>query len=143
MATPFKKVRDKMSPERRARVEARTQAMLAEMPLHELRRAQDLSQETIARVLGVKQSSISKIENQTDMYVSTLRSYVEAIGGNLVITAKLPSGDVPIKRFDEIRRLPEPTATKKRARSERVNVPAAIETPAGVYATAGERRKAK
>lgn len=102
MATSFKTLRDKMSPERRARVEARTAQLLAEMPLHELRQALHMSQQRLSEILGLKQSSISKVENQTDMYVSTLRSYIEALGGELQIVANLPTGTVFIKRFDEI-----------------------------------------
>ena len=103
MATSFKTLREKMSPARRARVEARTKELLAEMPLQELRQAMKMSQERLSELLGWKQPSISKVEHQTDMYVSTLRSYIEALGGELQIIAKLPTGDIPIKRFDEIR----------------------------------------
>jgi DNA-binding XRE family transcriptional regulator len=102
MATSFKTLREQMSPERRARVEARTKKLLAEMPLHELRQALHLSQQRLSEILGLKQSSISKVENQTDMYVSTLRSYIEALGGELQIVANLPTGTVYITRFDKI-----------------------------------------
>ena len=102
MAKSFNQLRAKMSPERRARNEARTKKLLAEMPLQELRQAMSLSQKTMSELLGRDQPSISKIENQTDMYVSTLRSYIEALGGELQIVAKLPTGTVHISRFDEI-----------------------------------------
>jgi transcriptional regulator with XRE-family HTH domain len=106
MAKPFKTLRDRMSPASHARVKARAEAILAEMPLHELRRARDLSQATIANVLGIQQGSISKIEHQADMYVSTLRDYIEAIGGELKIVASFPTGDVRIQRFDQIPEVP-------------------------------------
>lgn len=102
MAKPFKTLTDRMPAASRARIEARAKKILAEMPLHELRRARELSQATIANVLGVQQGSISKIEHQTDMYVSTLRDYIEATGGELKIVASFPTGDIRIKRFDQI-----------------------------------------
>ncbi|HYV43072.1 MAG TPA: XRE family transcriptional regulator [Thermoanaerobaculia bacterium] len=120
MARKFSELTSKMSPERRARVEARTQEMLAEMPLQELRKAMEMSQERLSELLGWTQPSISKVEHQTDMFVSTLRSYIEALGGELEIRAKLPAGDVIIKRFDEIQDHPdaqhqEPTRRRAKA----------------------------
>ena len=73
------------------------------MPLQDLRQALDMSQKHMSELLGRDQSAISKIENETDMYVSTLRSYVEALGGELQIVANLPSGRVTIERFDKLR----------------------------------------
>lgn len=58
--------------------------------LRELRQIAGKAQADIASALNIKQPSVSKIENQTDMYLSTLRSYVEAIGGKLELTVKLP-----------------------------------------------------
>lgn len=75
--------------------------MMAEMPLHELRRTRGLSQETLARLLRVKQASISKLERRTDMYLSTLRSHIQAMGGKLEIVARFPEGDVRITHLAE------------------------------------------
>ena len=102
MAKKFSELRNKMSPERRARVEARVQAALKEMPLHELRRARDLTQTTLAKAMGTTQGEVSKIEQRTDVYLSTLRSYIEAIGGELEIVARFPDGAVRISRFEEV-----------------------------------------
>ena len=102
MTKKFTELRGKLSPERQARVRERTQEMLKEMPLQELRQARKLSQEAIATVLGAKQASISKLEHRTDMYVSTLRSYIEAMGGTLEIVAQFPDGEVRIKQFTDI-----------------------------------------
>ena len=55
--------------------------MLLEMPLNELQLARGLSQKMLAEVLNVQQPSIAKMEKQTDMYLSTLRSHIEAMGG--------------------------------------------------------------
>ena len=102
MTKKFTELRAKLSPERQARVRERTREMLKEMPLQELRQARKLSQEAIATVLGAKQASISKLEHRTDMYVSTLRSYIEAMGGTLEIVAQFPDGEVRIKQFTDI-----------------------------------------
>jgi predicted transcriptional regulator len=79
-----------------------TKAMLAEMPLHELRQARGLTQKMLAEVLHVEQPSIAKMEKRTDMYMSTLRGFVQAMGGDLVVMAKFPDGDVRISNFSEI-----------------------------------------
>lgn len=98
----WSELRSKMSPERRARNEAATQQMLAELPLHELRRARKLSQQAIARIMATSQPEISNLERRTDAYISTLRSYVEAMGGRLEIVAHFPDGDYRINQFEEI-----------------------------------------
>ncbi len=78
-------------PERRERVEARYQERRQEVEgLRELRRIAGKAQVEIATALNIKQPSVSKIENQADMYLSTLRSYVEALGGELELSVKLP-----------------------------------------------------
>ena len=102
MAKRFKNLRAKMSAESRARAHARAEELLAELPLQELRQARQMSQERLAELLGGKQASVSKLEHRTDMYVSTLRSYVEALGGALDIVARFPDGDVRIKQFTDL-----------------------------------------
>lgn len=73
--------------------------MLAEMPLHELRQARRLSQETLAEALHIGQASVSKMERRTDMYVSTLRGIIRAMGGELEIIARFPDGVYRIGQF--------------------------------------------
>lgn len=74
-----------------AEIEARYQALKQEVEsLREMRQIAGKAQEDIASALKIKQPSVSKIEKQADMYLSTLRSYVEAIGGKLELTVKLP-----------------------------------------------------
>ena len=102
MAKKFAGLRAQMSPESRARAEAKAQAMLAEMPLNELRQARGLSQKMLAEVLHVQQPSIAKIEKRTDMYISTLRSHIEAMGGELEVVARFPDGAVKISNFSEL-----------------------------------------
>lgn len=102
MAKKFAELRSRMSPESQARAEATAQAMLAEMPLAELRQARGLSQKVLAEVLRVQQPSIAKMERRTDMYISTLRSHIEAMGGKLEVIARFPDGAVKISNFSDI-----------------------------------------
>lgn len=102
MAKKFRDLRARMSPERQKRVHERAQAVLAELPLQELRQARHLTQEALARVLRSNQALVSKLERRTDMYVSSLRSYIEAMGGQLEIVALFPDGAVRINQFEEI-----------------------------------------
>ena len=102
MAKKFQNLRNKMSQERRDRIDAMTKDMLAEMPMHELRRARQLSQEQLADMLEIKQGSVSKLERRTDLYISTLRRYVEAMGGELTLQARFPEGSVTITQLGQI-----------------------------------------
>lgn len=102
MARDFEELRQKMSPESRRRSGGIAAKLRKEMSLADLRRARDLTQETIAEMLGNRQAAVSKVERRDDMYVSTLRRYVEALGGELEITAHFPEGDVRISQFEEL-----------------------------------------
>ena len=108
MATSFRKRREKMDPERQERIRKRTEEMLAELPLQELRQARALSQQELAEVLGLNQATISKLERRTDMYLSSLRRFVEAMGGELEISAKFPEGKVLIQLFEDLEEEKEP-----------------------------------
>lgn len=101
MAKPFKNLKQKMSPEALARAEKRAQRMLDEMPLSELRAARLLTQESIAKSLGINQAAVSKMERRADMYISTLRDFIAAMGGELEITARFPDGAVKIQQFED------------------------------------------
>jgi transcriptional regulator with XRE-family HTH domain len=102
MATSFRTIREKMVPERQERIRGRTEELLSELPLQELRQARSLSLEELAEVLGLNQATISKLERRTDMYLSSLRRFVEAMGGELEITASFPEGRVRIHLLEEI-----------------------------------------
>jgi transcriptional regulator with XRE-family HTH domain len=99
MARSFNELRATMSPERRARNESKTQELIR---LYELRQALRLSQEQMAETLHVKQSTISKMERNTDILISTLRRYLEAMGARLVIKAEFPDGEIEIGQFQEL-----------------------------------------
>ena len=103
MARNFKELRERMSPEARRESDREYRRLVQEMPLGKLRAARELTQENLARILDVNQSEISKIERRADMYVSTLASYVQAMGGALEIRAVFPDGEaVKITQFEEL-----------------------------------------
>ena len=102
MAKSYSILRDAMSPEARDQAETKAIDMMRDMPLSELRRARKLSQEQIALLLNVKQSAVSKLERRTDIYISTLRGFVKAMGGDLEITVRFPEGTVKINQFRDI-----------------------------------------
>lgn len=102
MARKFRDLRLRMAPDRRERAHQRAAALLAGMPLQELRLARKLTQEALAARLGSNQALVSKLERRADMYVSSLRGYVEAMGGKLEIVAVFPDGAVRIGQFEQI-----------------------------------------
>ena len=102
MTKKFAELRAKMSPESRARADEKAQVLLSEVPLNELRQARGLSQKVLAEVLHVQQPSIAKLERRTDMYISTLRSHIEAMGGELEVVARFPDGTVKISNFSNL-----------------------------------------
>jgi DNA-binding transcriptional regulator YiaG len=104
MAKNFKELQAKMSREAHLQSEEAAKKMIAEMGLAELREAMDLTQESLADTLHVKQASISKMERRSDMYISTLSKIIEAMGGELQIIAKMPNGRVQIRQFTKIRK---------------------------------------
>jgi ribosome-binding protein aMBF1 (putative translation factor) len=103
MSKPFNTLRKKMSQPAQEKAANKTKQMLKEMPLQELRQALQMSQEHLAEILFTKQANVSRIERRTDMYISTLRSYIEAMGGQLDIVARFPDGDVHINQFEDLR----------------------------------------
>ncbi|MGA3185735.1 MAG: helix-turn-helix transcriptional regulator [Bryobacteraceae bacterium] len=83
---------NKLSPAQRKKVEKRAAVLMAEeLSLRELRRAHKLTQVKLARTLGVRQEQISRMEQRSDLLISTLRGYVEAMGGRLSLVAEFPN----------------------------------------------------
>ena len=99
---PFTELTKDFSPERRQRIDEMKGKLLAEMPLHELRRALELTQRDLAELLNVNQPAVSKIEQRSDVFISSLRSYIEAAGGKLKIIAEFPEGEVAISNFSDV-----------------------------------------
>lgn len=104
MAKNFKELRAKMSPESRARATAKAEQMTREMALDELREARLLTQEQLAEQLNVRQPAVARMERRTDMYLSTLRGVIRAMGGELDIRAVFPDGTVRINQFKQLRK---------------------------------------
>ena len=77
----------RLSPQAQARVRARVQAEFEELTLKALRQHLDLTQTEVGRSLDMTQSELSRLEGRSDHRTSTLRRYVEALGGELQITA--------------------------------------------------------
>lgn len=102
---PFSDLTRNFTPERRARVAAKAAALREAMTLEELRKARSLSQEEVAANLAVNQPAVAKLEKRTDMHVSNLRRYIEALGGRLEITAHFAEASVVISDIGD------PTAT--------------------------------
>ncbi len=101
MSKPYSKLRNKMTPEQRQRAQAKTEALKKEMALQELRQALNLTQSELAEKLHVNQAAVSKFENQSDIYISTLRRILSGMGGELRVTAHFPEGDVRINQFHD------------------------------------------
>lgn len=102
MAKPFKILRNKMTPEARARAKAKTNEMIQEIEaLNRFREIRGVTQVKLAQTLQTSQANVSKIENQTDMYLSTLRKYIQGLGGDLEIHVRLPEGDYILDWFQE------------------------------------------
>src|SRR3984893_10015419 len=114
MGKTYEELMAQLSPERHKRVETRAAELIAEeKSLRDLRQARHLTQQSMAKKLGVKQHSISRLEQRSDMLLSTLRDYIGKMGGELVLTARFPNREpVRIKGFTDI-------ASGKEARSPR------------------------
>jgi transcriptional regulator with XRE-family HTH domain len=102
MAKKFAELRAKMSPDAQARAAARAEAMLLEMQLQELRKSRQVTQVEVAKAMNVEQAAISKLERREDMYVSTLREYVKALGGELKLVASFPDAEIQVHPFEEL-----------------------------------------
>lgn len=100
MAKKFSELRAKMSPQAQSRAAARAEAVLVEMQLQELRKARQITQVEVAQAMSVEQAAVSKLERREDMYVSTLRDYVKALGGELKLVASFPDVDIQVHPFE-------------------------------------------
>jgi predicted XRE-type DNA-binding protein len=92
----------RMPPDRRSRVDQMAEKLRQEMDLTQLRMARRLSQAALGELLHVEQPAVAKMEKRADMYVSTLRRFIEAMGGELEIVARFPDNDVKIMNFSDL-----------------------------------------
>jgi transcriptional regulator with XRE-family HTH domain len=102
MSKPFKKLVGKMPAESQERIRARIVELSGEMALQEVRQAMELTQQQLAASLSMNQAAVSKLEHQSDMYISTLRKFLSAMGGTLRIVASFPEGEVVISQFEQL-----------------------------------------
>lgn len=82
-----------LTPEQRAEVDAIKRAMRDAVALYELRKARGVNQVQLAEAIGIRQGSLSELERREDVYLSSLRGYVEGLGGELKILASFPDGE--------------------------------------------------
>jgi transcriptional regulator with XRE-family HTH domain len=90
MPVTLDEILNEMPDERRARILRRAQEISAEINLRELRRLRRLTQARLSKKLRIGQEGVSRIEKRTDLYISTLRGYVEGVGGKLKLIVELP-----------------------------------------------------
>jgi transcriptional regulator with XRE-family HTH domain len=98
----FRELVKAMPAERQRRIANRVRQSLMSMPLEEIRKARQMTQAKLADALGVNQGEVSKIEHRTDIYLSTLAGYVEALGGKLEIRAVFPDREMQITQFEAL-----------------------------------------
>jgi DNA-binding XRE family transcriptional regulator len=92
MATTLKQKIAKLPAKRRSKVKARGEQLVAEeVSLQMLRKAMNKTQVDVAKALNVGQDTISRYEQRTDMLLSTLQSYVQAMGGQIDLVARFPN----------------------------------------------------
>ena len=115
MGRTLEQVLAKLPAERRAKIEARVATIIAdEKSLHDLRKAMNKTQIAMARKLKVGQDSISRLEHRTDMLLSTLGDYVQALGGQLHLVVEFP--DRPPVRLPELGTIAGREASPRRSR---------------------------
>lgn len=111
----------KLPPARRQKVEARARELIAEqLTLQDIRKARKLTQEQMATILNIGQDSISRLEKRSDMMLSTMRSYIEAMGGSLELVVRFPErAPVIITSMKDVSPRPKTTAKRGKPRAVR------------------------
>jgi len=102
VAHKWKDIRRALPPEKEEETRQYVKSVVEAVTLNQLREARTLTQANLASILGINQGSVSKMEKRTDMYVSTLRSFIQAMGGELQIKAVFPEGEVEIEQFKNV-----------------------------------------
>ena len=101
MAKPFRDLLKNMPKERLQQIDKRKNEVLQEITIRDLRQVYKCTQKQLGEMLRINQAAISKMENQSDMYISTLRRLLEAMGARLKIVAEFPEGEVVITQFSD------------------------------------------
>lgn len=97
----FKDLTRDFTPARRTRIDEVKKKHRALLSLGDLRKARSGTQGDLAKELQVNQPAVSKLENRQDMTISTLRDYLAAMGGNLVIVAEFDGEEIEIVNFSD------------------------------------------
>ncbi len=121
MATNVRDTMKGLSPARRKKIEARATALIAEeMSLRDLRQALTLTQERMAETLGIGQDGVSRLEKRSDLLLSTLRTYIEAMGGQLSLIAEFPDREpVTLSGLATMETAPYPPTRPRRRKRTR------------------------
>ena len=114
----FDELTKDFTPSRRRRVDKIKTELRTELRLRELRQACALTQQQVAERLNVNQPAVAKLEHRTDVYLSSLRSYIEALGGELRMTAVFPDNEFEITTFSGLGVVEE-----RRERSDQIDAP--------------------
>jgi predicted XRE-type DNA-binding protein len=101
MASKWKDMSRTLSPEKEAGIKRKVEAEIGRLPLAAVRKARMMAQERIAELLRVNQGAVSKLEKRSDMCLSTLRRYVEAMSGHLALRAVFPDGEVVLEHLTD------------------------------------------
>ncbi|HEV3156586.1 MAG TPA: XRE family transcriptional regulator [Candidatus Baltobacteraceae bacterium] len=118
--------RSKLTPGQLEASSRKAQEIVERMKLDELRRARHLSQAQLAEALETDQAGVSRMERRADLYVSTLRRFIEAAGGELCITARFPDGDpVELEGFGNIEPSVHPSRKARKSARPRKKTKAA------------------
>jgi transcriptional regulator with XRE-family HTH domain len=102
MAKKWRDIRHNHSPEVEAEIASRVKDAVRVMALYQVREARNLTQVNLAKVLNVNQGAVSRMEKRTDMYVSTLRNFIQAMGGQLQVKAIFPEAEIEIDQFENL-----------------------------------------
>lgn len=96
----FSELRKRMTPEQRAESQILAQLALLHLTLAELQKSLGVTQDDIEKDLALVQSTLSELENQDDIQVSTLSRYIKALGGSLKLVADFPDKEIVLSQFD-------------------------------------------
>jgi DNA-binding XRE family transcriptional regulator len=119
---PWRRIRDersKLTPARRAKIDRAVANYVAGMKLKDLRNARYITQQALAKKMGAAQPDVSRIEHNADLYISTLRKYVKAMGGDLIISVKFKGDNDNEYLIDQFNQLDNPAAKKRVASAKR------------------------
>ena len=98
---PFNELTKNLQPQRKSRIAAKAATLSEAMSLEQLRKSRALTQEDVASALTIGQPAVAKAEQRSDMHVSSLRRYIEALGGSLELTARFADATVVLTEIGD------------------------------------------